>query len=96
MLLLNDRFDPDWKVSVDGKPEKLLRCNYLMRGVYLPPGSHTVAFRFSPPTGAFYASVAGAVVGALLLCYLVFGRGKESALDSTDAPAPSKQPRPAK
>ena len=51
VLLLNDRFSPIWKVSVDGKPAKLLRCNYLMRGVYLPPGSHTVAFRFSPPTG---------------------------------------------
>ena len=33
VLLLNDRYDPNWKVSVDGKPETLLRCNYLMRGV---------------------------------------------------------------
>ena len=33
VLLLNDQFDPNWKVSVDGKPETLLRCNYLMRGV---------------------------------------------------------------
>jgi len=35
VLLLNDRFDPGWNVRVDGKPAKLLRCNYIMRGVYL-------------------------------------------------------------
>src|SRR5262249_60472105 len=38
ILLLNDRYDPNWKVRVDGKPELLLRCNYLMRGVAVPAG----------------------------------------------------------
>ncbi len=45
VLLLNDRYDPNWKVQVDGKPAPLLRCNYLMRGVYLTPGEHKVEFR---------------------------------------------------
>ena len=27
VLLLNDKYDPDWKVSVNGQPAKLLRCN---------------------------------------------------------------------
>ncbi len=67
VLLLNDRFHPDWKVLVDGKPEKLLRCNYLMRGVYLPTGTHTVEFRFEPPVGLLYVSLT-AVVVALALC----------------------------
>jgi hypothetical protein len=96
VLLLNDRFDPIWKVSVDGKPEKLLRCNYLMRGVYLQPGSHTVEFRFRPPANAFYVSVAAAVIGVLLLGCLVFGRQKEPAPDSTNPPTPAKQPRVAR
>jgi hypothetical protein len=29
VLLLNDRFDPNWNVRVDGKLERLLRCNYI-------------------------------------------------------------------
>ncbi len=70
MLLLNDRFDPNWKVSVDGKPETLLRCNYLMRGVYLPPGAHTVEFRFQPPVGPLYVSLAAIGVGLLLLGFI--------------------------
>jgi hypothetical protein len=49
VLLLNDRFDPQWSVAVDGKPATLLRCNYLMRGVQLPAGTHSVRFSFEIP-----------------------------------------------
>jgi hypothetical protein len=51
VLLLNDRFDPAWSVTVDGQPASLLRCNYIMRGVQLPPGAHTVEFTFQIPIG---------------------------------------------
>lgn len=51
VLLLNDRFDPQWTVTVDGKPATLLRCNYIMRGVQLDPGVHTVRFNFKIPIG---------------------------------------------
>jgi uncharacterized membrane protein YfhO len=70
VLLLNDRFSPDWNVRVDGKPEPLLRCNYLMRGVYLAPGKHAVEFRYQPPLTTFYISMASLVAGALLCGYL--------------------------
>jgi hypothetical protein len=70
VLLLNDRFDPNWHVTVDGKPETLLHCNYLMRGVYLPAGSHQVEFRFQPPMRTFYVSLAAVGMG-LLLCGLL-------------------------
>src|SRR5439155_12236049 len=46
VLLLNDKFDPDWKVWVNGQPAKLLRCNYLMRGVQVPAGESKVRFHF--------------------------------------------------
>jgi len=71
VLLLNDKYDPNWRVLVDGNPESLLRCNYLMRGVYLSPGTHTVEFNFSLPLGPLYITIAAAVVG-LLLCVVLF------------------------
>ncbi len=55
LLLLNDRFDPQWSVTVDGKPATLLRCNYIMRGVQLAPGNHTVTFSFRIPIGLPFA-----------------------------------------
>ena len=70
MLLLNDRYDPNWRVWVDGKPEPLLRCNYIMRGVYLTPGAHTVEFKFSLPSGPLYVSLSAIGLG-ILLCGLL-------------------------
>jgi serine/threonine protein kinase len=58
VLLLNDRFDPQWSVTVDGKTSTLLRCNYLMRGVQLEPGPHTVKFSFQIPIGRPMARLA--------------------------------------
>jgi uncharacterized membrane protein YfhO len=67
LLLLNDKFDPDWKVTVDGKPEPLLRCNFIMRGVALSAGPHTVEFRFEPPIELLYVSLATIAMGLVLL-----------------------------
>jgi hypothetical protein len=66
ILLLNDRFDPTWKVLIDGKAATLLRCNYLMRGVYLTSGSHKVEFQFVQPMNTFYVSLFAIILGILL------------------------------
>ena len=95
VLLLNDRFDPNWKVRVDGKPETLLRCNYIMRGVYLPPGAHTVEFRFQPPVGPLYVSLAAIGVGLLLLGFvLVTARRSDSRFrPARPGQSPPRRPR---
>ena len=51
VLLLNDRYDPQWTVTVDNRPATLLRCNYIMRGVQVPAGEHTVCFSFHVKPG---------------------------------------------
>ncbi len=86
VLLLNDRHDPNWAVFIDGRPESLLRCNYLMRGVYLAPGKHVVEFRFQPPLTAFCISLASLVAGVLLCGYLVVTK---------KSPPPTEPPPPA-
>jgi hypothetical protein len=70
VLLLNDKFDPGWKVTVDGKPAPLLRCNYVMRGVQVPPGEHQIEFSFAAPVLGLYVSLV--TIGAVLLLFLVF------------------------
>jgi len=68
VLLLNDRYSPDWKVYVDGKEKDLLRANYLMRGVHLEPSKegHEVEFRYEPDTGPLYFSIGAGVFGLLI------------------------------
>jgi hypothetical protein len=67
ILLVNDRFDPNWEVLVDGQKASVLRCNHLMRGVYLQPGMHRVKFLFRPPITPLYVSLAAIAGGILLL-----------------------------
>jgi hypothetical protein len=94
VLLLNDRYDANWKVWVDGKPETVLRCNYLMRGVYLKPDPHTVEFRFEPPIGTFYVSLAAVILGLLLIGYLAVGRQKAPTAESPPGSQPRKDRQP--
>ncbi len=83
VLLLNDKTDSNWHVTVDGKPETMLRCNYLMRGVFLQPGSHVVEFRYQPFIGTLYVSTFAAIVAVLLVGYLVFGGEKMPSLSGS-------------
>ncbi len=69
-LVLFDRYDPLWKVTVDGKPENLVRADFIFRGVYLQPGNHTIRFSFSTPLRMLYISLA-AIVAAIALCFYV-------------------------
>jgi hypothetical protein len=71
VLLLNDKYDPNWRVTVDGQPAPLLRCNFIMRGVYLTPGAHTVEFQFSLPNKPLYVTLAAIALG-IILCVLLF------------------------
>ena len=72
VLLLNDKFDPNWRVTVDGKPAELLRCNYIMRGVYLAPGHHAVEFTFTMPNKPLYVTLVAIATGICLLGLLIF------------------------
>jgi hypothetical protein len=72
VLLLNDKYDPNWRVTVDGQPAELLRCNFIMRGVYLAPGDHTVEFNFTLPDKPLFVTLAAIATGILLLGLLIF------------------------
>jgi len=74
VLLLNDHYEANWKVLVDGRPDRLLRCNFIMRGVWLPAGAHTVEFRFQPPYGMLYFTLTALGV-ALLVLVVVLAAG---------------------
>jgi hypothetical protein len=79
VLLYNDRWAGDWHVWVDGKESPLLRCNYIMRGVFLSAGQHTVEFRYLPSTTALWVTVSAWLVGIILLGYLIWSRLKAKA-----------------
>ena len=71
ILILTDAFYPGWKVYVDKNPKRILRANYLFRGVELTPGNHTVEFVYDPASfkiGLFISLMTVAVILATPLC----------------------------
>lgn len=48
LLVLGEKYYKGWRAKVDGKATDIHRVNYILRGVYLPPGQHEVSFTFEP------------------------------------------------
>ena len=46
LLRLADLDFPGWRVTIDGRPGEVLRADYMLRAVALPPGPHRVIFEF--------------------------------------------------
>ncbi|HNQ74096.1 MAG TPA: hypothetical protein PKN95_10900 [Verrucomicrobiota bacterium] len=91
VLLLNDRYDPNWRVTIDGQPAELLRCNYLMRGVAVPAGEHVVEFNFQPDVQFLFVSLAAIALGLVLIGFLaVPGRTEPKPGAEPARPKPAK------
>lgn len=68
-LVVLDSFYPGWKALIDGKETLIYRTNYNFRGVFLPQGTHTVEFMYSPNSlkvGAIISIVAFLIIVILL------------------------------
>src|SRR5581483_11692524 len=78
VLLYNDKFDPGWHAFVDGRPTPLFHANFVMRGIFIDPGQHTVEFHFDLPRGPIYITFAGFAVMLALVGWLIFSSRKPS------------------
>jgi hypothetical protein len=85
-LVLTDVSFPGWEATIDGRPVRLDRVNYLFRGVTIPAGAHRVEMRYRPASwraGWIVSAVALAVL-ALLAALGVRARRRRS-----DGPSPA-------
>jgi hypothetical protein len=48
LVVVSDRYDPGWCLTIDGYPAEILRTNRAMRGAILSAGTHRLTFRYDP------------------------------------------------
>lgn len=92
VLLLNDHTADYWHVWIDQNPATVLRCNYIMRGVFVPPGRHTIEFRFQPPQRILYTSLTAFALGILLGGYVFIAHFVRAPAALATSPLPTRKP----
>ena len=66
-VVIADPMLPGWQANIDGQATPIVRVDYMVRGVSLPPGHHVLEMRYLPPGWAEAAPVTrGAIALALL------------------------------
>jgi hypothetical protein len=64
-------YDRGWKAYIDGKEAPIVKVDYLLRGLDLPPGKHEIRFEFKPQ--AYYTGSKLTNIGSLLIVLLLIG-----------------------
>ncbi|MCO6467046.1 MAG: YfhO family protein [Bradyrhizobiaceae bacterium] len=49
LMVVSEVYYPEWKCTVDGNEVPVHRVDFMLRGVVVPPGKHTVQFTFGSP-----------------------------------------------
>jgi hypothetical protein len=72
LTVFSDIFYEDgWNSYIDGEPVPHFRVNYILRAMVIPPGEHTIEFRFRPK--AYYNGNKVSLASSILLILAVAG-----------------------
>ena len=69
-------YDKGWEAYIDNEPYPHFRANYILRAMVLPPGQHTIEFKFRPKSYYTGKKIAG-ISSIILLLLVLFGFGNE-------------------
>ena len=65
-------FEGGWKAFIDGKQVPIARVNYVLRGLAIPAGEHTIEFRFEPAS-YYLGDKITLVVGIASILIVLYG-----------------------
>ncbi len=70
LLVVSEAYYPGWRVRVDGQPEAVRAAHGALLAVAIPPGAHTVEFRYEPQSLMWGMAISGAAL--LITAALIF------------------------
>ena len=72
-LVFSDTYYPGWQAKIGDEPTDIYQTNVALRGLIVPPGSHTITMTFRPTT--FVVGTAVSLATALILLLWLGGTG---------------------
>jgi hypothetical protein len=75
-----------WKATIDGKETKIFNVDYVLRGIQIPAGKHTIEFKFAPQvvkTGSIIALLSSIVMLLVIIGGVYFDNRKKSKENRT-------------
>lgn len=85
LLVVSEIFYKEWHCYIDGVETEILKTNFMLRGVTVPAGKHTVEFRFESPafetgrTLSIVSNIIASLIGIAGLGMWWMGKKKEGA-----------------
>ena len=64
-------YENGWKAYIDGKEEKIYPVDYMIRGLKVPKGKHTIEFKFEPQVVKTGSTIT--LASSVTFCLLFFG-----------------------
>jgi hypothetical protein len=81
IVLIRNVHDTNWRARMDGQVVPLLRADYFLQAVAVPPGRHTILLSYDDPWIGYGGAGSGVSVALLIAGALVLGRRKRRIRD---------------
>lgn len=78
MVRVAEKYDPNWKATVNGRAVPVLRCDYMFQGLALEEaGNHEVVLRYAPSTWPVWLQGGGIMAGLASAAWLGWPRRRK-------------------